>query len=141
MKKNIKSRKNKNNKKGRKSYRKRGGCGCGSKMMSGGNGYQNMQAVGQVPYSYNNNVSTYPSTSNYAGGNNANMYQSGMGNSISGGTRYRKRKSKNNKRRTMKGGWSNPIVNMMDPFMASTGTPMSSVFYTPSNYVPPAPMA
>lgn len=147
MKRNIKSRKNKNDKKGRKSYKKRGGgCGCG-KTMGGGTGYYNMQSAGQVPYSYNNQVSSHPQPSNYGGNNNnASLYQSGMGGSISGGSRYRKKKNKNknNKRRTMKGGminWSNQTINAMDPFMAATGTPMSSVFYTPSNYVPPAPMA
>jgi hypothetical protein len=152
MKQNIKSRKTKAYKKrktNRNRNQKRGGCGCGMKntpALYGGNGYTNSQPVGLVPYSYNNVPSTYPPSSNYNGGNNADLYKSGMGNSISGGSRYRKQKG--NKRRTLrlkKGGmihWSNQLGNTLDPFLATTGTPMQSLFYTPSNYVSPfAPMA
>lgn len=146
-----KSRKSKSYRK-RRSYRKRGGgCGCGMKTtphaMFGGNGYSNSQPVGLVPYSYNNELISQPASSNYSGGNNADFYKSGMGHSIAGGaSKYRKRKG--SKRRTskrlMKGGminWSNQLVNAMDPFLATTGTRMPSMFYTPSNYVPPAPLA
>lgn len=156
MKQNIKSRKNKNHKRKtnrrNRTNRKRGGsCGCAMKQATiyGGTGYSNLQPVGVVPYSYNNELSPQPPSSNYVeGGNNADLYKSGMGNSIAGGSLSKHRKQKGSKRRTnkrvMKGGminWSNQFVNALDPFLATTGTPMSSVFYTPSNYVAPAPLA
>jgi hypothetical protein len=144
-----KSRKSKAYKK-RRSYKKRGGgCGCmkntpvpGSGIISGGNGYSNMQNVGVVPYSYNNELSPQPPSSNY-GGNNADLYSSGMGKSIAGGaSKYRKRKGSKRKtnKRVMKGGMIN--WNNMDPILAASGgTYMQPMYYMPSNYVPPPPLA
>jgi hypothetical protein len=141
-----KSRKSKAYK--RKSYKKRGGaCGCGGMKTTPGpgvmvGGYSNSMPVGQVPYSYNNELSPQPPSSNY-GGNNADLYSSGMGKSIAGGaSKYRKRKGSKRKtnKRVMKGGMIN--WNNMDPILAASGgTYMQPMYYMPSNYVPPPPLA